>query len=91
MEFAPFVESNDSLGTKTDEEILLELEENILIIFMMMMTCIDLTKILNCNELEEGRRSIVKNNTSMNDILALVTVVPPLFKVLTNVFIQKVL
>lgn len=91
MEFAPFVESNDSLGTKTDEEILLELEENILIIFMMMMACIDLTKKFNCNELEEGRRSIVNHNTSMNDILASARVAPPLFKVLTNVFIQKVL
>jgi hypothetical protein len=60
-----------------------------LIVFMMMITCIDLTKILNYNKLEEGRQSIVNHNISMNDILALARVVPPLFKVLTNVFIQK--
>lgn len=58
----------NSLGTNTDEEILLELEENILIVFMMMMTCIDLMDYLNYNELEEGRQSIVNHNTSMNDI-----------------------
>lgn len=58
----------NSLGTNTDEEILLELEENILIVFMMMMTCIDLMDYLNHNELEEGRQSIVNHNTSMNDI-----------------------
>lgn len=69
MEFAPFVESDDSLGTNNDEEILLGLEEIILIVFMMMITCIDLMKILNYNKLEEGRQSIVNHNTSMNDIL----------------------
>ena len=78
-----------SYDTDIDEEILLKLEEDILIVFMMIMPCTNLTEFFNSNELEDGSQTTVNCNIGANDILALARAVPPLFKVPTKLSIKE--
>lgn len=64
------MELDGSYDTDTDEEILLDLEEDILVVFTI--SCTSLMELFHSNGLEEGGQTTVNHNIGVNDILALV-------------------
>lgn len=89
MDYVHLVDSDDSSGTDTDGEILQELEEDILIVYTMMMVACNTHNMFNPNKFEEGGQTTVNHNVGVTDILSRMREVPVLFKVLTNFEVRE--
>lgn len=68
MDYVPFVDSYDSFGIDTDDEILQKLEEDILVVYTMMMVACNIHNLFNMHELEEGGQSTVNQNVGVTDM-----------------------
>lgn len=73
MDYVPFVDYNDSSGTDMGDEILQELEEDILIVYKMMMVSCNAYHSFNANELEEGGQVIVNHNEGLQSSSSMCT------------------
>lgn len=69
MDNVPFLNSDGSSGMDMDDEIVQELEEDILIVYTMMMASCNTHHLSNANELEEGGWTTVNHNEGVTDIL----------------------
>lgn len=67
-----------------NDEILEALEEDILMVYIMMMVACNIHNMLNANDLEEGGQTFVNHNLGVTDILSRMRGLPALFKVLNN-------
>jgi hypothetical protein len=68
-----------------NHESLQELEEDILMVYIIMMiVACNIHNTLNANDLEEGSQTIVNHNVGVTDILSRTSKLLALFKVLTN-------
>ena len=68
MDYVPFVGSVDNFESHMNDEILQELEEDMLLIYTMMMATCNTHNLLNSNELEEGGQLIVDHNVVVIDV-----------------------
>ena len=83
------MDSNDNLGTNTNDEILQELGEEILIIYTMIMVACKTHNMFNPKELEEGDQTIINHNVGVTNVLSWILKVSALVRVLTNFEIHK--
>lgn len=77
------MDSEPSSRIDIDEEILQELVDNILLVYIVMMAACHIHNLFNANKLDEGGQPTSNHNEADTNILSHMREVPPLFKALT--------
>lgn len=78
------MDSNAQLGFDIVEKLLQELENNILLVYTMMMAACNTCNLFNANELDKGGQHTINHNEGDIAILSQMYEVPTLFKTLTD-------
>jgi hypothetical protein len=83
------VDSNAQLGFDTVEKMLQELEDNVLLVYTMVMAACNTCNLFNTSDLDKGGQHTINHNEGDTDILSQMYEVPSLFKTLTDFEIGK--